>query len=50
MGRLPDICMMVGHDVVVLFLPCPCVPHEAAREASGVVGSFLEWRFRWSLQ
>jgi hypothetical protein len=49
-GRLLDICVMIEHGVVVLFLPCPFAPHEAARAVSRVAGSFLEWRFRWSLQ
>jgi hypothetical protein len=49
-GRLLDIRMMIEHGVVVLFLQCPFAPHAAAREVSRVVGSFLEWRFRWSLQ
>ena len=47
--RFPDICIMVAKEVVVLFLPFPCAPHEALREASGVVGSFLEWRCCCSL-
>jgi len=49
-GRLFGICIMVAMEVVVLSLSCPYATHEASREASGVVGSFLEWRFRCSLQ
>jgi len=41
---------MGDNDVVVLFLPCPCAPREALREASGMVGGFLEWRFGCGLQ
>lgn len=48
-GRLPDICLMTECGVVVLFLPCLCALHDASRQPSGVVGGFLEWRFRWSL-
>lgn len=44
MGSLCDILIMIERGVVVVFLPCTRGPHEAAREASGVVGSFLEWR------
>ena len=47
---LSDICIMVANDVAVLLLPRPCAARKASREASGVVGSFLEWRLRWSLQ
>ena len=49
-GRLLDICMMIEHGVVVLFLPRPFAAHEAARGVLRVVGSFLEWRCRWSLE
>lgn len=40
--RLCNICIMFECGIVMVFLPCLCGPHETAREAWRVVGSFIE--------